>query len=276
MPKKRKKIRRPEAPPLAWIDKVIYAGLFLLIIASLPLVGELIASVRTRIACQDTAMLAFRGRLAHLWLVPYLIHLFLGCMLPVIVKYGERKPIIGNKAITYGEHPWKSDVYPMFGPQHKSVKVTEQEMLFRRIFCYLWILGVFLIIVTALFCLCRRNCLQNDQTIVVYDTFNHQTDTISITEDCTELTIEIQLHGTRSGRFPSYGITLSTPDGKDYSFDWRDFKGSHFETLKTMLQIKDLFSPEVITIKGVDKMENVIDYNKLNSEEIMLLRELFG
>ena len=113
---------------------------------------------------------------------------------------------------------------------------------------------------------------------MVYDTFNQQTAELSIPEDCTELTIEAERY--RSGKYGSikwrYGITLLDAEGTEYYFSSDSFRGNQSEILKTMLQIKAFFFPESIEIKGVDQLENVIDFYKLSSEESAMLLELFG
>ena len=74
----------------------------------------------------------------------------------------------------------------------------------------------------------------------------------------------------------SYGITLLDAEGTEYYFSSDSFRGNQSEILKTMLQIKAFFFPESIEIKGVDQLENVIDFYKLSSEESAMLLELFG
>ena len=278
MAKKHKKIQRPEAPPLSRTDKAIYAGLYLLLIASIPLLILLVNLIREKIAYQDVETIAFRGRLSYLWVIPFFLHLFLGCMFPLTVANEERRPILGNKTICYGERPWKSDLYPMFGPQHKKVDLPQYAKRMRRIFRFLWFAGIFLIVLTMAFCLCRRNTLRSDQTIAVYDTYNRQTDVISIPDDCTALTIQAERYTSGKVKLPRwcYRITLFTEDGSNYDFTSDDFREDYAEILKTMLQIKASFSSEDITIKGIDTLEDMIDFYELKNEEIVLLRELFG
>lgn len=43
-----------------------------------------------------------------------------------------------------------------------------------------------------------------------------------------------------------------------------------------MLEIKRLFTPESITIQGLDQLERVISFFHLDPQETALLQELFG
>ena len=278
MAKKRKKHQRPQTPPLSWVDKAIYFVLVLLLLAGIVLFIWLVGAIQARIAYQDPMVLAFQGRLAYLWLIPFFAHLVLGCAIPLTVAHEEGQPIFGNKSITYGERPWQKDLFPLLGPQHRKIERPPYAKRMRRVFWIAWVAGLILVLLATALCLYRRNTLRSDKTIVVYDTFNQQTAELSIPEDCTELTIEAERY--RSGKYGSikwrYGITLLDAEGTEYYFSSDSFRGNQSEILKTMLQIKAFFFPESIEIKGVDQLENVIDFYKLSSEESAMLLELFG
>lgn len=277
MAKKRKKIRRPQTPPLSWVDKAIYCALFLLLLGGMVLAIVLMDALRARIAYQDPMVLAFRGRLAYLWLFPFFAHLVLGCAIPLTVAHEEGQPIFGNKAISYGERPWQKDLFPLFGQQHRKIERPPYAKQIHRIGQIAWVAGLILVLLSASLCLCRRNTLRSDQTIAVYDTFNRQTAELSIPEDCTELTIEAERY--RSGKYGApnwrYGITLLDADGKEYSFSCNDFRGSQREILNTMLQIKGLFPTGSITLRGLDQLDRTIAFFHLDPREAALLRELF-
>ena len=277
MAKKRKKIRRPQTPPLSWGDKAIYCALFLLLIGGMILAVVLMDALRAKIAYREPTALAFRGRLAYLWLFPFFAHLALGCAIPLTVAHEERQPIFGNKIISYGEQPWQKDLFPLFGPQHRKIERPPYAKQIHRIGQIAWVAGLILVLLSAALCLCRRNTLRSDQTIAVYDTFNRQTTELSIPEDYTELTIEAERY--RSGKYGTtkwrYEITLLDTEGKEYSFSCNDFCGNQREILNTMLEIKGLFPPESITLQGLDQLERTIAFFHLDPQEAALLRELF-
>ena len=277
MAKKRKKIRRPQTPPLSWADKAIYGALVLLLLVGMVLFVCLVVSLQARIAHQDPTVLAYQGRLDYLWIFPFLAFLFLGCGLPLTVAYEERKPIFGNKTISYGERPWQKDLYPLLGPQHRKIERTPYAKQLRRIGRIAWVVGLILVLLSVAFCLCRRNTLRSDQTIAVYDTFNRQTAELSIPEDCTELILEVERYSSgKSGRTKwRYGITLLDAQGRVYSFNCNDFQGSHREILNTMLEIKGLFPTERIRHQGLEQLERAIAFFHLDPQEAALLRELF-
>lgn len=277
MAKKRKKIRRPQTPPLSWVDKAIYGALVLLLLGGMVLAIVLMDALRAKIAYREPTALAFRGRLAYLWLFPFFAHLVLGCAIPLTVAHEERQPIFGNKKISYGEQPWQKDLFPLFGPQHRKIERPPYAKQIHRIWQIAWVAGLILVLLSAALCLCRRNTLRSDQTIAVYDTFNRQTAELSISEDCTELTIEAERY--RSGKYGTtkwrYGITLLDAEGKEYSFSCNDFCGNQMEMLNTMLEIKGLFPPESITLQGLDQLERTIAFFHLDPQEAALLQELF-
>ena len=277
MAKKRKKIRRPQTPPLSWVDKAIYGALVLLLLGGMVLAIVLMDALRAKIAYREPTALAFRGRLAYLWLFPFFAHLVLGCAIPLTAAHEERQPIFGNKKISYGEQPWQKDLFPLFGPQHRKIERPPYAKQIHRIGQIAWVAGLILVLLSAALCLCRRNTLRSDQTIAVYDTFNRQTAELSIPEDCTELTIEAERY--RSGKYGAlnlrYRITLLDAQGREYSFSCNDFRGSQREILNTMLEIKGLFPPESITLQGLDQLERTIAFFHLDPQEAALLRELF-
>ena len=277
MAKKRKKIRRPQTPPLSWVDKAIYCALFLLLLVGMVLAIVLMDALRAKIAYREPTALAFRGRLAYLWLFPFFAHLVLGCAIPLTVAHEEGQPIFGNKKISYGERPWQKDLFPLFGQQHRKIERPPYATRMRRIFRIAWVAGLILVLLSASLCLCRRNTLRSDQTIAVYDTFNRQTAELSIPEDCTKLTIEAERYRGGKYRAPKwrYGITLLDTEGREYSFSCNDFQGSQRDILNTMLKIKGLFPPGSITLHGLDQLERMIEFFHLDPQETALLRELF-
>lgn len=277
MAKKRKKIRRPQTPPLSWVDKAIYCVLFLLLLGGMILAIALMDALRAKIAYREPTALAFRGRLAYLWLFPFFAHLALGCAIPLTVAHEEGQPFFGNKKISYGERPWQKDLFPLFGQQHRKIERPPYAKQIHRIGKIAWVAGLILVLLSAALCLCRRNTLRSDQTIAVYDTFNRQTTELSIPEDCTELILEVERYSSgKSGRTKwRYGITLLDAQGREYSFNCNDFQGSHREILNTMLEIKGLFPTERIRHQGLEQLERAIAFFHLDPQEAALLRELF-
>ena len=153
MAKKRKKIRRPQTPPLSWADKAIYGVLCLLLLAGMVLAIVLMNAIRARTAYQDPMVLAFRGRLAYLWLFPFFAHLVLGCAIPLTVAHEEGQPIFGNKKISYGEQPWQKDLFPLFGPQHRKIERPPYAKKIHRIGQIAWVAGLILVFLSASLCL---------------------------------------------------------------------------------------------------------------------------
>lgn len=61
MAKKRKKIRRPQTPPLSWVDKAIYCALFLLLLGGMVLAVVLMDALRAKIAAGNRRLWPFGG-----------------------------------------------------------------------------------------------------------------------------------------------------------------------------------------------------------------------
>ncbi len=68
-------------------------------------------------------------------------------------------------------------------------------------------------------------------------------------------------------------------DGRCFSFsngdfNWREDRYQD-NCLETMLEIKELFTPGSISIKGEKNIDKVVDFIGLNSEQAQLLHNLF-
>ena len=76
-------------------------------------------------------------------------------------------------------------------------------------------------------------------------------------------------------------VTLTTDTGRDYTFEYRDFRdafdGEPRNWLAYMLQLKDRYIPDIVTYTGADNLSNVIG-SKTNwhETEVQMLYQLFG
>ncbi|MBR4132233.1 MAG: hypothetical protein IKT99_04585 [Oscillospiraceae bacterium] len=273
--KKRKKDTAHRTPPLSRLDKAIY-------IVSMSLYLFLIfaayngwVKLHNRIAFRDPAVIAYRsGSLAA---VPALV-VAAGGFIALLSCYESKRPIFGNKTIRYGDYPWKTNLFPLFGPQHKSVQRRPTEQQFRRIVTRV-VAGVLAVTLLLLAIdINRRTCLRDDRTIVTYNSLNRPGEPVSIARDCDRITIKVyDYRYFRSwSTFWYYGVIIYRADGKKYEFTSRDFNCGHTDCIRQMLAIKALFSPSQITIERDDQLPSVIKDRNLDEAQAALLRRLFA
>ena len=278
MAKKRKKDTAHRVPPLSGIDKTIYAVLsvFLALCIFFLLLGW--DWLHGRIAFREPGVVAYRAGLSYLFFLPLLLLIEIGGMIALICLWGGKQPIFGNRKVRYGEYPWKTELFPFFGPQRKKAHRSASERRFRSKLGRLLLgtmVAFLLLLPLGLF---ERDCLQEDYTIVEYDMLNRPSAPAAVS-DCVRLTISTI---RRTGRYVTsgwdYGITLHTADGSAYVFSSHDFDlslGDHKGCLQQMLEIKAMFSQNQITIEGQSNLSDIKEYCGLNDEETALLQELF-
>ena len=271
--KKRKKDTAHRTPPLSKLDRAIY------IIAML-LFGPLILGIligwdelHERIAFRDPNVIAFKAGIFAVF--PFLLFL-VGVLIALACCYSSKRPIFGDKTIRYGDYPWKTDLFPLFGPQRKAVRRRDSEQRFRTAVHRIAAVALILSLLTASLGVYRRTCLRDDRTIVTYNSLNQAGEPVSIPRGCDRITIKAEKFTYRSGA-PSwyYGVIIYSADGKKYEFTSRDFNCGHTDCIRQMLAIKALFSPGQITVEREDLLDDVIEHNGLDEAQSALLRRLF-
>ena len=275
MSKKSKKRKRGFRPPLSFVDKSIYWLGLLLVFPLTVLLAFWFDDVTGVIAFQDPAVIAYRSHPSYFFIIPLVLYAEISVFLLCLMALEGKKPLLGNKKVQYGEAPWAKDCFPLFDPRRKSVSVRPSEKRFRRRMRIVWVIGFFLCSLLAPFSFCGRDCLMQDNSIVTYDALNQKAPNPYIADEFTALTIRAQY----ASKAWMYEITIQTEDGMTFTFSYEDFdwrKPGRQETcLRKMLEIKALFPPDAITIKGEQKLEKVVDYLGLNEELTQLLYQLF-
>ena len=116
MGKKRKKSTAHRVSPLSKLDKTIYIVLSVLLVIAV--FGSIIGWIllHGKIAFADPAVIACRVKSSCLWGIPLLLFVSLVGMIVMVECFAGHHPLFGNKTIRYGEYPWKTDVFPLFGP----------------------------------------------------------------------------------------------------------------------------------------------------------------
>lgn len=277
---KHKKKNAARKPPLSFIDKFIY---YLLI------VGSFIASLlcvflwddlRDVIAFQDNSVIAYHEHSSALLFILLMGYLEISGIVYFMVQLSNKKPIFGNSRIRYGEVPWDKNCYPLFDSRRKLVIVKVSERRFQRHMRIVWGIGLLIALLFSLFSFCGRDCLCRDNSIVSYNSVNRQTGNHYSEKDYSHLTLYTEYISIyRGGSYWEYGFSIEMNDGRRFSFSNRDFdwREPRYQDncLETMLEIRELFTPESISIKGEKNIGKVVDYLGLNSEQAQLLHNLF-
>ena len=279
MAKKFKKCKKDTAhrtPPLSGLDKAIYIGISVLLFVSY--FGLVLGCIllQDRIAFHDPDVIASRGRLSNYAVLPLYMFVFIFGICILSAWFGGKKPIFGKKSIRYGEYPWKTDLFPLFGPQHREVRRSASELRFRAKMTRI-LSGIFIaLLLLACLGIFGRVCLREDRTIVVYNSLNHSDEPVSIARDCDRIVIKagIEYHA-RGGPTWHYGFIFHGVDGREYEFMDNDFNLGHSDCLRQLLAIKALFSADQITIEREDLLPKVIEDNDLDEVQTALLYQLF-
>lgn len=273
--KKRKKDTAHRTPPLSRLDQAIYIGIIILF--ALFLIGSIFGweLLHRRIAFRDPAVIAYRAGFGYYLAIPLLLFLFLVGIIGLMIWFGGKKPIFGNKTIRYGDYPWKTDLFPLLGPQHKEARIRPSERRFREKMTRI-LTGIFItLLLLACFGVFGRVCLREDRTIVEYSPLNRPADPVSIARDCDRITVKAGIKYGKGGSTWHYGIVIHGADGRQYEFMDYDFNPGHSERLRQMLAIKALFSADQITIEREDLLPDVIEDRKLDESQAALLYQLF-
>lgn len=283
MAKKRKKDTAHRVPPLSGVDTAIYLGGIAMICGVGVGYVALVSWLSKYAALRDSNVIAYIRTPGSLLFLPFLGFLALGCLLPLMYFFKKRKPIFGSKRIRYGESPWKAEWYPLFGPQRKRHPLPEKARRRARKYIRIWLICLMIVLLSASLSLLGRLELRADYSIVRYNVFNQQTDTIRIPEDCTGITVFAEeKHSLRRGwdlnPYWEYGLVVHLKTGEELRIDNGDLAtrdGNHASKIAVMLEYKKIFSLQNTTVEGTEQLGNVIAYCNLDPQEAALLRELF-
>ena len=277
---KDKKKNTSRIPPLSFIDKLIYYCLIILSAVCSFLFVLFWDDIRSLIAFKDPEVVAYRGHTSSLLFIPLVGFLLLSIIIFLILKLQNRKPIFGNTKINYGQAPWAKDCYPLFDKRRKSVKVNPSIKKQKRSNFYIWLAGLLLVLIVAVFSFFGRNCLCADNRIINYNAFNRQMNEYT-EQDYLRLTIQNKyVSGYRIGSYWKYEIIIETNDGKIFTFSNGDFNRNeehyHENCLNKMLEIKHLFATENISVMGENNLEKVADYYEMDDAQTKMLYDLFA
>lgn len=228
MGKKKKKRVQLKTSPLSFLDKLVYAvGYILLIVIFVAgIVGFGAGQYKT--AFSDAAVLASDSGLSIILAVFILL---LAVMVPLVCWYEinrKRLPLFGDKDIEYGKSPWKK-VYPVFSKKGKK------NIAVLCIFLIFEIAAIITLAAVAPSILADRNAtVTEDGSIHKYDAENRET-AVYYKENISDCDIFVEHRTARIGLYWEYGITLTVDGGEEFTFNSDDFKNG----FETMLKIKE-------------------------------------
>ncbi len=274
MSKKKKTRKKPQTPPLSFLDKCIYGVGFLLVAVIFVFVFWLYVGFPRRFSMQDSFVIAADERATSLWFCPLGFYLVISLLVIVAVPCSMKKPIFGNSKITYGPPHWES-IYPLFGKQKRRRKPLPNEKKVTNTLFFGWLIIFFILFFLSFFGLFGRNTLMQNGDITVYSVFNQEKRNYSVMDIST---LEIQTGSYSTGRgFSTYWRTeyeFTMNDGRSYEFADSCFRSDR-DAFENMIKMKTLVDNRKIIIKGVENLDKVIDDQNYTPEEIELLYELF-
>lgn len=276
-----KKVKKRKNPPLSTLDKTIY---YLCIFLSIFL-GFLILICffisRSAIALSDESVIAYTADKGFLWVLPFMLTVTISLFGLVSGGLVDHMPIFGNKKINYGEHPWAYDCYPLFDKRRKKYRKPSAKRLHRKIITILCIV----ILISLCFVplgLFKRDCLNADNSITSYNSFNKKSDIVYTQENFSHLTIDAYYYKNTNRNwvanliFPrkySFRLKIKTSDGNSFTFKYGDFDN---KSLDKMLEIKSLFDADSVTVTDADDVDKIIENLNLTTQEAEKLNQLFN
>ena len=122
--------------------------------------------------------------------------------------------------------------------------------------------------------------MYQDNRVEKINLINNVSDTYT-TNDFSELTIQAKyVSGYKTANYWKYEIIIEMKDGKTFLFSNRDFdwrvSGAKDNCLDKMLEVKNLFNPNSITIKGANTIGEVSDFLGFDEQQEAKLKLLFA
>ena len=273
MPKnKRKKKHKGYAPPLTFLDKLLYV-LFLILFCAISISPLIIATIiQNKLTFKDPSAVAFGSTGSLFWTFPISLFLLITVLVLGICGLENKIPLFGNPRLQYGEPPFKKNIYPIFKRKQYVTDAKTNKKTWYKGLIIMW--SIIFLVLACLYPLgiCGRRVLFEDSTIKTYNSFNSVKRTYS-TEDYDHFTLDTYISRSRygAGRWV-YKVEIKTNDGKKISF--RNYVSE--KAIDEFIEIKESLNHDQITIKRAHNLEKVIENNNFDSTTSDKLRELFS
>ena len=261
--------------PLGVLDYVIYIVVFLIffIIVFSPLF--VINRAQKTIAFNDSDVIAADTNNASLiFSFPFIFSFLLIIIVPLIAVLGKQCPIIGNLKKYKENNCFKNEFIPeitRFIIDIKSLFNSKKRVI---ICCSLLLLFLCLTPLS----LFTRTTLSEDFSVEKYNIVNQKTK-VYTTDDFDSLTIDVYSRSGKGDTTYGFAIEIGMENGDSIYINNYEFKNVEEKidfALDNMLEIKNMFSPESVTIKDYHKLNRVIKELDLTEKQIDKLNELFS
>lgn len=270
----KEKKKRREAPPLSTLDKGIYIALIIILLvlsAALAVDWSYWAARISGTWLEPVALRREGGDFLAVWFIVIAADI---CAFALYIKgIVDRTPILGNKAVSYGEYPWPKSLYPIFDERRRLYPVKAEKKRFWRGFAAVICLLLVLAFVFSWPVICRRAALDGDGTINAYNTFAKVLRYCP--EDYEKAEFEIYEHSHRQLSYWTYKINVVCTDGRSYAFTREDMK-EPAEALKTALELKQFLPENKFLLYNYVYLEKLLSEENIVGAEEALLRELFS
>lgn len=277
----KKKKTKPRRPPLSLLDRGIYAagcGLCCAVWLGLSFLGYFLGEVA---ATRDASVIAYTRGASSVLCLPWALYLCLPLFLWLRGKWESKQPIFGTWKYHYGKAPWAADCFPLFDERRRHCKRprTQAQRKERAFWLRLWLCGF--VLATALACMSvyGRVCMRADHTIAAYSAFGQEKAVYSPDAFAKlEISVYVRKYYIGSRRW-AYQVVITTQEGRVVHFACSDFvcrDGEYADdlALDRMQEIKALFPPEVITIKGKKHFAEAAKERNLTSQQRAKLARL--
>ncbi len=276
---KRQKNRAHLAPPLTFLDKLIYFSL--IILTFLTVVGAIffIEDIQRIIAFNTPSTLAYKASSSLVFALPFLFYLELTFLILIINGLTYRIPFFGSKKINYGQYPFKKDCIPLFRAKKYNYTVNPFRKKSRKRLLFLWCVVLAVLSLLLPLSLFGRSTLSERGVVNKYNAVNISTEKYN-PDEFSSLTVRARhVLGFKSGDYYVYEIIITMKDGEKYTFSNKDFyngtKRSDDFTLDKMLEIKARFDENKITVEGRDELSALSKHLKLSTAQTEKLNLLF-
>lgn len=274
------KKNNPKRPPLSALDACIYWLVLILTLVGSVVVLFCFGAIQKLIAFSDPTVIADVEQANFLFVMPLLFFIDCSAIVFLMRRYSNKTPIFGNAKVTYGQYPWDTNCYPLFDKRRKTVETAPSEKKRRRKKLVLWLIAFLIVLMMAPLSLFGRECLHSDGRISSYNIVNQVGDKTYTTQDYHRLTLRTEhVTGYRRRSYWKYEMEIEMTDGKTSWFSNQAFEsprpGDQDTCLMAMTQIKQLFSPDSITIVGAEDTDKVADDLGMNEAQALELQILF-
>ena len=195
-------------------------------------------------------------------------------MVPLIALLGKECPIIGKLKKYKENNCFKNEFIPEMTRFIKDIKSFFNSKK-RVIICCSLLLLFLCLTPLSLF---TRTTLSEDFSVEKYNILNQKTK-VYTTDDFNSLTIDVYSSRGKSGTTYGFAVEIYMENGDSIyinNYEFKNVEGKIDFALDNMLEIKNMFSPESVTINDYNKLNRVIKELDLTEKQIEKLNELFS